>query len=85
MYNFFFLNKRWHTHQLNPFAYSKDTKEVLGYLFPHDDAVNDRTPGSKLCTSDLETRSLWSDIFKENFFFPGGKTSVFFFIYFILL
>jgi hypothetical protein len=67
------IDLMWHTHQLNPVAYKKDTKDVLGYLFPHDDSVNDRTPGSKLYVSDLETRSIWSNMFKEDFFFPGGK------------
>ena len=62
----------WHSHQLNPKAYARDTQKILGYLFPHDDTVNDRTPGSKLCVSDQETRVLWNQIFRENFFFPGG-------------
>ena len=66
------IDLMWHTHQLNPISYSSDTKRILGYLFPHDDTVNDRTPGSKLCISDQETRVLWSQMFNENFFFPGG-------------
>ena len=62
----------WHTHQLYPLAYANETNNLLGFVFPHDDTVNDRTPGSKLCRSDQETRGLWTIIFNENFFFPGG-------------
>ena len=68
----FAIDLLWHTHQLNPVYYERDTTKILGYLFPHDDTVNDRTPGSKLCVSDQETRALWSQMFKENFFFPGA-------------
>ena len=38
----------WHTHQLCPHAYAKDTSNLLHYVFPHDDSVNDRNVGSKL-------------------------------------
>ena len=58
----------WHTHQLHPKAYSKDTKKILGYLFPHDDTVNDRAPGSKLSVSNVNTCKLWRETFKESFF-----------------
>ena len=68
----FAIDLVWHTHQLNPVYYERDTTNILGYLFPHDDTVNDRTPGSKLCVSDEETRALWSQMFNENFFFPGA-------------
>jgi hypothetical protein len=61
----------WHTHQLNPKTYSKDTISLLGNVFPHDDTVNDRTPGSKLCTSDAITRELWAKMFNEKYFMPG--------------
>lgn len=63
----------WHTHQLCPRMYAEDTRQLLGYVFPHDDSVNDRTPGSKLNTSGDQTRQLWKDTYDgEEFFFPGA-------------
>jgi len=62
------IDLMWHTHQLNPVAYDRDTKEVLKYLFPHDDTVNDRTPGSKLCISDLERGQFGLICIKRTFF-----------------
>ena len=68
----FAIDLIWHTHQLNPKAYEIDTKQILGYLFPHDDSVNDRTPGAKLENGLNETQSLWKKTYNEYFFFPGG-------------
>ena len=62
----------WHSHQLNPKSYSDDTIRILGNVFPHDDTVNDRTPGSKLCTSDAIIRELWAKTFNEMYFMPGN-------------
>lgn len=62
----------WHTHQLYPKPYANDTTSILGHVFPHDDTVNDRTPGSKLCTSDAITRDLWAKTFNEKYFMPGN-------------
>jgi len=45
--------------QLCPLSYKSDTEKILGAVLPHDDSVNDRSPGSKLNTSDETTRSLW--------------------------
>lgn len=57
----------WHSHQVHPAAYKKDTESLLGKLFNHDDSVNDRTDGSKLVESDKETRMLWRETFGTNF------------------
>ena len=57
----------WHSHQLHPAAYKKDTEAFLGKLFNHDDSVNDRCEGSKLAVSDKETRELWQKTFGTHF------------------
>nr|KAG5697451.1 hypothetical protein BaRGS_029342 [Batillaria attramentaria] len=57
----------WHTHQLHPVGYKKDMEAVLGHTFNHDDSVTDRSEGSKLYNSDMETRELWRNTFGENF------------------
>jgi hypothetical protein len=62
----------WHTHQLNPAAYAKETQQILGNVLSHDDTTNDRAPDSKLSTSFVETKKVWFDEFKENFNFAGG-------------
>ncbi|XP_062595777.1 uncharacterized protein LOC134257152 [Saccostrea cucullata] len=57
----------WHSHQVHPVGYKKDTETLLGKLFNHDDSVNDRKEGSKLVISDRETRTLWREAFGTNF------------------
>lgn len=57
----------WHTHQLHPLAYKMDMEAILGRTFNHDDSVTDRREGSKLYTSDMETRELWKRTYGENF------------------
>ncbi len=54
----------WHSHQLHPLNYRNDTKRMLGKLFNHDDTVNDRSAGSKLCVSDAKTRELWRQLYQ---------------------
>lgn len=49
----------WHTHQLQPVAYAEDTAALLGQMLDHDDSVNDRAAGSKLCNSQQVTEKLW--------------------------
>ena len=49
----------WHTHQLQPAAYAEDTSAILGQVLDHDDSVNDRAAGSKLCNSQQVTEKLW--------------------------
>ena len=62
----------WHTHQVNPIAYDNDTKEILGFVLPHDDSVNDRDPESKLTISQANTEILWNKLFQEKFSLEGG-------------
>merc|ERR1719295_574880 len=63
----------WHTHQLQAAAYAEDTASVLGgQVLDHDDSVNDRTEGSKLCNSQQITEKLWRDEFGEDFCQPGA-------------
>ena len=58
--------------QTLPQIYGSDTLEILGKLLNHDDSVNDRNPGSKLCNSEEITRELWRKTFKEDFICLGG-------------
>ena len=37
----------WHSHQLNPSIYTRDTTEILGEVYNHNDSVNDRKPKSR--------------------------------------
>ena len=62
----------WHTHQVHPVPYQKDTTSVLGFVLKHDDSVNDRAAGSKLNNADDVTRRLWQDLFKVPFARPGS-------------
>ena len=32
----------WHTHQVHPVEYQRDTAAILGFVLKHDDSVNDR-------------------------------------------
>lgn len=57
----------WHSHQLHPIFYKEDTLRILGEHFNHDDSVNDRSNGSKLCRSMTDTQTLWEELFHEKF------------------
>ncbi len=62
----------WHSHQLHPHLYKKDTSVILGKMFNHDDSVNDRSPNCKLSRADNKTRDLWKKTFNEDFALCGG-------------
>ena len=62
----------WHSHQLHPLAYKRDTTAVLGRMLNHDDSVTDRSAESKLMTSDMTTRELWKSTFDEDFMLCGA-------------
>ena len=62
----------WHSHQLHPLAYKRDTEAVLGRMLNHDDSVTDRTPDAKLMKSDVKTRDLWKATFDEDFMLCGA-------------
>ena len=55
----------WHAHQVHPLIYQKDTTEVIGKVYDHNDSVNDRRPGSKLSTSYVTTRQKWKEAAQE--------------------
>jgi hypothetical protein len=62
----------WHTHQLNPIVYEKETRELLGYLLPHDDTSDDRAPDAPLGNALTATKEAWREEFGESFHFDGG-------------
>lgn len=53
----------WHTHQLQPVLYCKDTLELLGNILDHDDSDADRTKGKKLDVGFSETTKQWEDTY----------------------
>ena len=62
----------WHTHQVHPLLYQRDTNSILGFVLKHDDSVNDRAEGSKLNNADEVTRALWLKRFSVPFARPGS-------------
>ena len=62
----------WHAHQLEPAAYKKDTCAILGRMYNHNDAVNDRSANSKLMKAEEQTRLLWEMFFNEDFGISGA-------------
>ena len=46
--------------QACPYDYKAYTTALLGAILPHDDSVNERSPGSRLCNAEATTRQLWS-------------------------
>nr|KAG5687840.1 hypothetical protein BaRGS_016948 [Batillaria attramentaria] len=62
----------WHSHQLHPLVYLKDTESILGRTYDHNDAVNDRSEGSKLSKANSITRELWKTTFNENYSLFGA-------------
>ncbi|CAF5015459.1 unnamed protein product [Rotaria sp. Silwood1] len=69
----------WHTHQLFPEIYRRDMIENLQHVLHHDDATVDRSPNSKLSTSDHDTRHKWFELYGDRLPKNGcmyrGKTS----------
>ena len=57
----------WHTHQAKPVDYENETKAIVGLHLPHDDSVNNRSPGSKLNNSQAVTEKLWKSTFGVEF------------------
>ncbi|CAF2620685.1 unnamed protein product [Rotaria sp. Silwood2] len=55
----------WHTHQLFPEIYRRDMIENLQHVLHHDDTTTDRSPNSKLSTSDHETRHKWFELYGD--------------------
>ena len=61
------IDLMWHTHMNFPRIYKEDTTALLGKTLNHDDSVNDRTPGSKLDRTTMNTRVLWKRTYNEKF------------------
>ncbi|ELU08152.1 hypothetical protein CAPTEDRAFT_208874 [Capitella teleta] len=61
----------WHTHQLYPILYRKDTTKIFGCVLSHGYS-NDPDENAKLNTSDIRTRELWKQSYFEDFFTSGG-------------
>ena len=55
----------WHAHQVHPLIYHKDTTQVLGKVYDHNDSVNDRRPGSQLSRAYATTRKKWKEAAQE--------------------
>ena len=53
--------------QLCPREYREDTVTIVGSILPHDDSVNDRNDGSKLCRSEEITKQLWKGLNNNTF------------------
>ena len=66
------IDLMWHTHQMNPIVYANDCKQILGFVLPHDDSVNDRAKGSKLMMAGEETKQLWTTMYEDEYFLAGG-------------
>ena len=66
------MDLMWHTHQVHPIEYAKDTNMLLGMILPHDDSVNDRSEGSKLNNSYAMTVQFWKDAFGGEAFQKSG-------------
>ena len=62
----------WHTHQLRPQRYCADTVGLLGFVYAHDDSMQDRSAGSSLNNAHDEVRKRWSLQYNDEFNTPGG-------------
>jgi hypothetical protein len=62
----------WHTHQLHPAVYEKDTIRILGRMLNHDDSLDDRSPGSRQQVAYGQTKRLWKEVFKECYPMDGA-------------
>ncbi|CAF0838521.1 unnamed protein product [Rotaria sordida] len=75
----------WHTHQLFPEIYRRDMMANLQHVLHHDDTTSDRSPNSKLSTSDHDTRHKWFELYGDRLPKNGcmfrGKTSKDFYQY----
>lgn len=59
---------------MHPHAYNADTCAVLGTKepLPHDDSVNDRAKGSRLCEGEQLTRQLWRRYYGVDYWRRGA-------------
>ncbi|XP_057975299.1 glycine-rich domain-containing protein 2-like [Malania oleifera] len=57
----------WHSHQLHPASYSKDTVAILGKVLEHDDTDSDRSKGKKLDVGFSSTTKQWEDTYGSRY------------------
>ncbi|KAJ7529008.1 hypothetical protein O6H91_15G030100 [Diphasiastrum complanatum] len=67
------IDLMWHSHQLSPIAYAKDTRAILGWTLDHDDLL-DPGPETKLEQGFKDTKKLWENIFG----FPYERAGIFY-------
>ena len=65
------IDLMWHTHQLCPDAYWKDTELFLGKALHHDDSTNERSPNSKRNMAENKTKTLWAKEYRTTMVIPG--------------
>eukprot|EP00892_Ulva_mutabilis_P001219 jgi/Ulvmu1/11098/UM070_0013.1 len=65
------MNLVWHAHMAMPLQYKADTEARVGLHLPHDDSINDRTPGAELRALQAATERLLDEAGAQ-FFQPGG-------------
>mmetsp|Transcript_8187 Transcript_8187/g.23520 ORF Transcript_8187/g.23520 Transcript_8187/m.23520 type:complete len:848 (+) Transcript_8187:28-2571(+) len=67
------IDLHWHTHILSSTrAYRRDCESIIGYVMHHDDSLDDRTVGGVLDTSFGDTKSLWRQMYGEDYHCDGG-------------
>lgn len=62
----------WHSHQLQPISYQRDTMELLGKVLEHDDTDSDRSKGKKLDTGFSGTTKMWEDAYGFRYWRAGA-------------
>ena len=62
----------WHSHQLQPIAYTKDMLNLLGKVLEHDDMDSDRSKGKKLDVGFTETTRQWENSYGKRYWRAGA-------------
>ncbi|KAL9229519.1 hypothetical protein vseg_004977 [Gypsophila vaccaria] len=68
------IDLMWHTHQLYPVAYCKDTIELVGSVIQHDDSDSDNSKGSKLDIGYQDTTQQWQQMFGSSYWKAGAMS-----------
>ena len=66
------MDLAWHSHQLHPELYYKDTTCIFGKMLNHNDNPGGRSPRSKLARANERTRELWKLHFCDNTYSCSG-------------
>ena len=64
----------WHTHMTGatPAQYRSDCEAICGWLFDHDDSMEDRTIGGELDISFQKTAALWNETYGDDTYMSRG-------------